>query len=320
MPAPRRAEGAPRVDLEERLQAVRRALQGREEAPTGSWVQESARDLASGAKPGWYFPDDPEAGIAFSARRGTAAFGHVHAGGAAAASSAEQLVTAMLDGLRPEVRSINIGFSGLPTDQESVVARRLAARPGSRLIERQAMERVLTAEDERPAPVPPDHLRLVPVREVTLEALSDLDRRAFAGSADELLVGADADEYRYVLGTILEGQLGRFVDEASIALVEFEPVRLVGAVLATEHTIHRANLVDLLVDPERRRRGYGTFLLRWNLRALRGLGYETARLWVTKENRAALGLYDRFEFHVVAQAVIYRWERPGSVPQPHSPR
>jgi len=320
MPAPRRTEGALRADLEERLQAVRRSLKDRAEAPTGSWVQDSARDLSSGAKPGWFFPEDPDAGIAFSARRGPAAFGHVHVGGTRPVDSAEQLVTAMLDGQRPDVRSINVGFSGLTAEQEIAVARRLAARPGSRLIERQAMERPLTAEDEGPAPPVPEGLRLVPVRDVTLEALSDLDQRAFAGSADELLVGADLEEYRYVLGTILEGQLGRFVDEASIALVERDPLRLVGVVLTAEQSIRKASLVDLVVDPARRGQGLGRFLLRWNLRALRGLGYETAQLWVTKENRSALALYDRFGFGLAAEAVIYRWERPGSAAQPHSPR
>jgi ribosomal protein S18 acetylase RimI-like enzyme len=320
MPVPRPTEGAVRAGLEERLQIVRKALQDRDEAPTGSWVVESARDLSTGAKPGWYFPDDPEAGIAFSARRGPAAFGHVHAGGADAVTCAEQLATSIVEALRPDVRSINIGFSGLTGEEEIDVARRLASRPGSRTIERQSMERPLTSDDEGAPPPVPDGLRLVPARDVTLEALADLDQRAFAGTADELLVGSDLEEYRYVLRTILDGQLGRFVDEASIALVDPDPLRLVGAVLTAEQSIRRANLVDLLVDPGRRRRGYGTFLLRWNLRALRGLGYDMARLWATKENGPALALYDRFGFHVGTRAVIYRWERPGSGPQPHSPR
>ena len=320
MAEPHPTQGARRADLEERLQAVRRELVRREESPAGSWIEDSARDLAAGAKPGWYFPERPEDGIAFYARRGSAAYGHVHSSGANGPGAADALARALLGGLPADVRSINVGFSGLPAEAENALAHRLGQRPGSRVIERQVMEYALTSADEGAAPETPRGLQAVGVRDVTLEALTDLDWRSFRGTADELLVGTHVDEYRYVLETILAGQLGRFVDEASIALIEPAPIRLVAAVLTAEQTIRRAILVDLLVDPERQRRGYGRFLLRWTLRSLRGLGYDSARLWVTKENTPALALYAKFGFHAGAEAAIYRWERPGSDPQPHSPR
>jgi len=314
--APRPAAGVRRTDLEEQLQQARRALAQREEAPSGDWVVETARELHSGSKPGWFLSDG---GVAFYARRGPAAFGHVHAGGGAPTVAAVRLAETVLDALPTDIASINLGFSGLTAEGERQVVARLLGRPGSRAIGRQAMEHPLTAEDERPPPGLPTGTRELPVREITLEALTDLDVRAFRGSPDELLIGASPAEYRYVLDTILAGQLGRFVDEASTALVEESPVRLVGAVLTAEQTIRRATLVDLLVDPERRRRGLGRFLVEWSLRALRGLGYETARLWVTDDNRPALALYAHYGFRPVAAATIYRWERP-SGPQPHTAR
>ena len=305
-----------RTDLEEPLQELRRALAEREEAPSGDWVVETARELASGARPGWLLPGG---GIAFYARRGTAAFGHVHAAGPEAESNAVRLADTLVESLPSDVRSINLGFTGLSAEVERTVVGRLLHRPGAQAIGRRAMEHALGSGDEAsPAALPPG-LQSVPVRDVTLEALADLDLRAFRGSPDELLIGTAADEYRYVLGTILDGQLGRFVDEASTALIETQPIRLVGAILATEQTIRAATLVDLLVDPERRRRGLGRYLLQWSLRALRGLGYDNARLWVTDANVAALSLYERFAFHPVAEATIYRWDRAGA-PQPHAAR
>lgn len=321
MDAPRSARGAPRSEIEEILLDVRRDLDRREESPSGGWVEETARELVAGAKPGWFYPPKDGGGIAFYARRGDEAYGHVHAGsGSDRADRAVRLGTALAEGLPPDARSINVGFTGVAGADEREVARRLAERPGSTVIERTALERRLSAADGGPAPPIPAALRSLPVREVTLDALADLDERAFRGTVDALLVGGGPGGYREVLGSMLEGRLGRFVDEASVALIETEPVRLVAAVLTTEHSIRRAILVDFIVDPERRRRGWGRFLMVWVLRALWALGYESVRLWVTVANAPARALYDAFGFRPIGDAAIYRWDRPGASPHPQAER
>ncbi|MGP8077413.1 MAG: GNAT family N-acetyltransferase [Thermoplasmata archaeon] len=321
MDAPRPTQGAPRADLEERLLGVRRALERREESPSGDWVEETARDLAGGAKPGWYLPGAGPGGIAFCARRAEEAYGHVHADpGPSAGDRALDLATSLLEGLPADVRSVNLGFTGLEDEEELACARRLGARPGSTILERRAMERTLTAADGVASPNPPASVRMLPVGEVTLDALADLDRRAFEGTGDAFLVGPGFDGYRQALGSMLEGRLGRFVDEASIALVEPAPLRLVGAVLSTEQSIHRAVLVDLMVDPDRQRRGLGRFLMTWVLRALWALGYTSVRLWVTEANRPARALYDAFGFRPIGRAAVYRWDRPAPGPHPQLAR
>ncbi|MGB6501125.1 MAG: GNAT family N-acetyltransferase [Thermoplasmata archaeon] len=316
MDAPRSAKGAPRTELEELLLSVRKDLVRREESPSGEWVEETARELWTGARPGWYFPASEGGGVAFYARRGAEAYGHVHAGeGTDRVARATRLGDSLLDGLPREIVSANLGFTGIDGADERACAEALGARPGSTVIRRQSMERPLSAADGGAAPPLPEGLEGIPVRDVTVDALADLDRRAFEGTADAFLLGAGLEGYREVLGSMLEGRLGRFVDEASVALVERSPVRLAAAVLTTEQSIRRAVLVDLMVDPERRRHGLGRYLVTWVLRALWALGYESVRLWVTEANTAARGLYGEFGFRSIGDAVIYRWDRTGSPAQ-----
>ncbi len=319
MEPPRTATGAPREELEELLQAIRRELLARAELPSGEWVEDSASELRAGSKPGLYYPGG--GGLAFYTRRGGAAYGHVHAtGGPGADERARALSEGLLDGLPSEIASIDLGFTGLAPAEERTVAARLAHRAGSTVIERQAMERELSPADGERLTDTAGTARLVPIRSVTLDALVDLDWRAFHGTVDGLVIGSGIDEYRRVLASMLEGRVGRFLDEASIALVEMEPPRLVGAILTTEQTARRAVFVDLLVDPERRRKGLGRYLLKWGIRALWAYGYERVRLWVTVANRPALALYESAGFRAVASAMIYRWDRGPSPPQPHSAR
>ncbi len=321
MAVPRAAAEAKATELEELLQMVRRDLLLREEAPTGDWVEESARSLRSGDPPGWYLPLAGGGGIAFYRRRGPHGFGHVHAGpGSTAGERAFRLATMLLDHLPADLLSIDLGFTGLPPAGEHALAERLGTRPGSTIIERTAMERTLSAADARLAADPPAGLERVPVRAVTLDALADLDWRAFRGTIDELLIGRGVQEYRHSLEALLQNQLGRFLDDASTAIVEREPTRLVGALFTAERNPRRAIFLDLMVDPERRGKGLGGFLLGWGLRALWALGYQSVRLWVTVANAPARRLYEKMGFVPSATATIYRWDRGGSVAQAQLPR
>lgn len=300
---------------------VRRDLLLREEAPSGSWIEESVQELRSGARPGWFLPLEGGGGLAFYRRRGPHGYGHVHTGpGATGVDRAHRLATTLLDSLPDELASIDLGFTGLSDVAEKELVARLATRPGSTVIARSAMERALSAADGRGPPEPPSGFVRVAVRDVTLEALADLDFRAFRGTTDELLIGGGPSEYLRSIESLLSGQLGRFLDEASTALLEGDPPRLVGALLTAERNTRRAIFLDLMTDPERRRRGLGRFLLAWGLRALWALGYQSVRLWVTESNVAALRLYESVGFVPGTRATIYRWDRVSGSPQAHAPR
>ncbi len=321
MDPPRPTTGASADELLELVQSLRRELRRRDETVTGNWVEETANDLRRGGRTGWYYPVAQGGGLAFYSTERIAAFGHVHLlDGPEAVERGEELARAMLDALPTEVNSLDVGFTGLPPEAERRLTGRLAERTGSRVIERFKMERELSADDERFSPTPPTGLALVPIREVTPEAIADLDRRAFAGTDDALLIGPTQGDYEEVVHALLDGRLGRFVEEASTALLEPDPPRLVGALLTGEESPRRAIFLDFLIDPGDRGRGHGRFLFRWGLRALRALGYSSVRLWVTSSNTPARRLYESEGLHEAVRASIYRWERSVPPAQAHSSR
>jgi len=319
MEPPRPATSAPRDELFELVHQVRQELLLRDESPTGEWIEETTDDLKAGRKPGWYYPAGGGGGLAFYSARGPDAFAHVHVpAGPGELERARGLSNALLDGLARGIRSIDAGFTGLTIESERSLLEDLGRRPGSRIIERACMERTLGPADGEHAPPIPDGVRMVPIRAVTVDALADLDWRAFRGSDDALLIGPEPIQYRRVLDALLAGEMGRFVDEASTALLLSDPPRLAGAILSAERSPRRAIFVDFMVDPELRGRGYGRFLFLWGLRALWALGYERVGLWVTRSNEPARRMYERSGFLVTARAAIYRWERGAPTPQPHS--
>jgi len=315
------ATGARLDDLVEIVHQVRKALLARDESPAGDWVEETAEGIRAGRTRGWYYPSAAGAGVSFYTTSGSEAYGHVHVmeeGGAT--ERAERLTEALLQDLSTPTRSINIGFTGLSPAHENELLTRLAERPGSIVIERMSMERSLGADDGRPPGPAPDGLSLVPIRAVTVDALADLDFRSVHGSVDALLIGERPEEYRRVTESLLSGSLGRFLDEASTALYQAEPPRLVGAILAAERNPRKGIFVTYMVDPEFRRRGYGRYLLRWGLRALWALGYESIQLWVTTANEPARRIYEEFRLEPTVRSMIYRVERGEATAQPHSER
>jgi ribosomal protein S18 acetylase RimI-like enzyme len=315
---PRPATAAPADDLLELLQEVRREVALHEEDPTGEWVERSVEELRAGRKPGWFYArSDGGGGIAFANVRGARAWGHVHS---TEEERSRRLAVALLDGLGNEIVAVSLGFTGLTVEDERRLAASLSSRPGAAVIERYAMERPLRAEDTAGGGDAPVGLRRVAVRDVTLAALAELDWRAFRGSLDDLMVGGSPEEYARMITSLLENGQGRSLDAASTVLLASEPDRLIGGVLTSEISSREAIFLDLIVDPESRGQGLGRFLLRWALRALRGLGYEKVRLWVTATNTVALRLYDSEGFGRVATTIIYRWDRPAAGPQPQRSR
>ncbi|MFZ1022610.1 MAG: GNAT family N-acetyltransferase [Thermoplasmata archaeon] len=306
---PQSTTDAPPEELLELTHGVQQELRARGETLSTEWVEQSARDLKDGTLVGWYFPSAQGSALAFYSLRPQRAYGHVHVvDRARLVPHAEQLVRQLLASLPPAVQTIDIGFTGLTSEDERALWEALRGVPGSASIMRYAMERPIQSADVAQVPRIPSGCKMVPPRAIELDTLSELDWIAFRGTADETLLGSDREEYRRVLSEILAGRLGRFLEEASTGLVDGEN-RLIAAMLTGEESTRRAIFLDLIVDPSRRRQGLATFLINWGCRALWALGYASVRLWVTQSNEPAVRLYQGLGFQATATSLIYRWSR-----------
>ncbi len=324
MPEPLPARGARRDELEELTYSVRQELLRRGESPAAGWVEEAAQELEAGRMPGWFYPSLPARGLGFYSARGNRAFGHAHVEpGEDALGRAERLVHAMQDDLPSTVLSFDVGFTGLAPEEEHTLGERLRGTPGVSLLVREAMERTIVPADAEPVEPRPEGIRLLPIRAIPREALTELDFRAFQGTVDANLIGTERAEYRRMMDELIDGRLGRFLGEASTALVLGESGELLAALLTSEQSPQLAVYLDIMVDPRHRRAGLARFLVRWGFRALWALGYPKVRLWVTESNEAARALYHGTGFVRVSSALIYRFSRPAAVdpnPSPSGPR
>ncbi len=319
IPDPRPATEARPDVLLELVHSVRASLLLRGESISSAWVEEAAQDLKAGRQSGWTLGSDA---IAFASARAARTFGHVHVNGPDdRVERAETLLAVLITHLEPTIRRLEGGVSGLTEEEEDELADRFVRVPGATLLRRARMERLVPPPLAGSSLPDPPGVERVPVRSIPLDALTNLDWRSFQGTPDENLVADTFDEDRQSVSDMMGGRIGRFVDEASTALLRPDG-RLVGAVLVSEHDPRTAVFLDILVEPTERRQGLGRFLVLWGLRAMTALGYTTARLWVTEANRPAWSLYVSLGFEVRGTARLYRYVRPagGADAHPHAAR
>ncbi|HEV8049060.1 MAG TPA: GNAT family N-acetyltransferase [Thermoplasmata archaeon] len=319
IPEPRPATEVRPDLLLELVHSVRATLVARGESIASSWVEEAAQDLKAGRQAGWVVGTEA---IAFATARGARLFGHVHVEGTDdRVERAETLLAVLITRLDAKVPRLEGGVSGLTEEEEAALADRFVRVPGAALLLRARMERIVPPALVGSSLPDPPGIERVGVRSVPLGALAELDWRSFAGTPDQNLVADTLAEEQQSVADMLAGRIGRFLDEASTALLT-PSGQLVGAVLTSEHDPRTAVLLDLLVEPTERRKGLGRFLVLWTLRAMTALGYSTARLWVTETNRAAWSLYVSLGFEVTGRARLYRYVLPpATVPaQPQTAR
>lgn len=305
--------------IEELVHAIRGQLLERGESPPSSWIEESTDDLVKGRTKGWYLtgPNAETSGLGFYSIRPRAAFGHVHVEpGPGAVRRATRLLDAIRKDLPSEVESLDAGFTGLDPTEERELSRALNHPPRQTMLERRALERTIVPEDAAPIRGAPKGVRLYPIRTIPRDALVELDFRAFYGTIDAQLIGSDRKEYARMMDELIEGRMGRFLDEASTAVVDATTGELEGALLTSEQSPRLAVYLDVMVEPSHRRKGLGRYLVRWGFRALSALGYPAVRLWVTSENEPARALYRSTGFHEVSSATIYRETRDPGQPHP----
>jgi ribosomal protein S18 acetylase RimI-like enzyme len=316
------ARDAPPDELLERTNLLWKELIRRGEPISRAWVEEAARDLKTGDLPGLWLPGTTGApGLAVYSMRHSRVFAHAHVDpGPDQGPRMVLLVRTLLANLPGGVGRADVGLSGLPESTEEEVGQALVAELGGSIVLRRGLQRAVGPADAAEVAPPLPGARAMRVRDIPVGLLAALDWRAFQGTADANLVADTIEEDRRGLEELLQGRLGRFLDEASELLVTGDD-RLVGAILVSEQDARHAMVCDIAVEPAERRRGIARFLIRRSLRALLGLGYGYLRLWVTEANAPARSLYGGLGFTMVSTARIYRWGPPGDggARQPQDP-
>jgi ribosomal protein S18 acetylase RimI-like enzyme len=310
-PIPRPALEAPVDELLKRTQALRLELLRRGEFLPPSWSEEAARDLRSGELAGFWLSSDGGApGLAVYSRREGHLFAHVHLDpGADPRRRGFRLLEALIRAIPAGVRRADVGLSGLTGEDEAALTGEAVLRFGGEVLVRFSLERPVAGSPSL-VTSPPGGGSRRPIRTVPLEALAELDWKAFRGSPDERLVADTLEEERRSLGELLDGRLGPVLESPSAVFVDPEGHPL-GFALVAEQAPGRSIVLDLAVDPAHRRRGIGSYLLRTAIEELRASGGTFVRLWVTESNRPARDLYDRVGFRLAHSARIYRWGSPG---------
>jgi ribosomal protein S18 acetylase RimI-like enzyme len=123
--------------------------------------------------------------------------------------------------------------------------------------------------------------------------LGDLDRRAYAGQPDEILLRAFAD-----IGDT--GPSSRLVDakglfESGLSAFAFHGEDLAGAVYCTKSG-RKLGIANIAIDPAYQGQGLGKALLGQVIGGMERKGYQICELLVSKENSKAIVLYKKFGF------------------------
>ena len=90
-------------------------------------------------------------------------------------------------------------------------------------------------------------------------------------------------------------------------LIDEESSRsIIGFIIIIQDREERVNLINFLIKKGERKRGYGSFLLRYTLKKVKTIDkIKTIVLNVNSKNKAAISLYQKFDFRIVKRLENY---------------
>ena len=81
---------------------------------------------------------------------------------------------------------------------------------------------------------------------------------------------------------------------------------IIGFIIIIQDRDERVNLINFLIRKGERKRGYGSFLLRYTLKKVKSIDkIKTIVLNVNSKNKAAISLYQKFNFRIVQRIENY---------------
>jgi ribosomal protein S18 acetylase RimI-like enzyme len=128
-----------------------------------------------------------------------------------------------------------------------------------------------------------------------VQALGRLMLAAYRGTVDD--EGETEADAVAEIDQVMEGGYGRFLSDCSFVVAD-DAGRPIGASMVTLFESDPV-LTYVVVHPEMKRRGIGTFLLAASGNALLTAGYSQLDLFVTEANESAVNLYRKLGFQVV---------------------
>jgi ribosomal protein S18 acetylase RimI-like enzyme len=150
-------------------------------------------------------------------------------------------------------------------------------------------------------------LRLTPAQLSEDWALSGIDTSDIRALAALMLAayrytvdyeGEDEEDAVAEVERTLGGEYGPMIDDCSFVASHEGRVVAASLVVLSED---RPLLAHLMVEPEMKRKGIGTFLLRASGNALLRAGSPELDLYVTEENAPAVNLYRKVGFEVITR-------------------
>ncbi len=150
--------------------------------------------------------------------------------------------------------------------------------------------------------MPEGNFATASITEQSEEILSKLDWDSYAGTVDEGMFANSAEDNRKMFRSLLSGEYGPVITNASRCLLkDGTPV----AMIAVTDIGDSAFLADIAVLPEHRNRGLGKYLLTNAMRDAGTAKKKSMTLWVSEDNRPALTLYSSLGFKEVRVGTYY---------------
>lgn len=141
-----------------------------------------------------------------------------------------------------------------------------------------------------------------PMTDFNSSALSELDWEGYRNTVDQALLFSSKDDNTRLLQSLLQGDYGPVIGNASICVVRHgKPA----AMIAVTDAGRSAFLADIVVAEELRGQGVGRYLLVEAMKAAKRLEKKGMVLWVTEGNERAIALYSSLGFVTTRTGVYY---------------
>ena len=156
--------------------------------------------------------------------------------------------------------------------------------------------------DTPEATEPEGSFALVPITDFTESVLSRLDWESYRNTPDEGLFANSAEENEKMMHSLLTGDYGPVIKNASVCAVnDGNPI----AMIAVTDMGDKAFLADLSVSQNYRRKGLGRFLITRAMKEAALLRKKEMSLWVSEENLGAFALYKQLGFSELRSGTYY---------------